>query len=181
MFVLTIEIDVLRVQELLCDLALKDHLTGAPNRRAILEHAERQFQLSKRTREPFTIAIIDLDFFKKINDTYGHDIGDEVLKIFANALNGSIRNQDRFGRYGGEEWLLVLTNTPVEDVQIIFDRVSDGLKTIELPDVPEDFKVTFSLGATQLQRSDISLNTIIKRADENLYKAKESGRNKFVI
>lgn len=163
------------------EMALKDHLTGSPNRRAILEFAERQYQLSKRNRTPLTIAIIDIDFFKAINDNFGHDVGDDVLKAFSAALNSSIRNQDRFGRYGGEEWLLVLTNTTVEDVNLIFERVTKNLNAIELSSIPSDYKITFSLGATQVDKKDVNLNKAINRADENLYKAKESGRNKAIF
>ncbi len=163
------------------EMALKDHLTGSPNRRAILEFAERQFQISKRNRSPLTIAIIDVDFFKAINDNFGHDVGDDVLKAFSTALSSSIRNQDRFGRYGGEEWLLVLTNTTVDDVKLIFDRVTKNLNAIELSNIPSDYKITFSLGATQVDIKDANLNKAINRADENLYKAKETGRNKAVF
>jgi len=163
------------------EMALKDHLTGAPNRRAILEFAERQYQLSKRNRTPLTVAIIDLDFFKSINDNYGHDVGDEVLKAFSTAISSSIRSQDQFGRYGGEEWLLVLTNTPVEDVSIIFERITKNLSSIEVDSLPADLKITFSLGAAQVDKKDTTVNKTINRADTNLYQAKESGRNKAIF
>ncbi|MUH72221.1 diguanylate cyclase [Psychrosphaera haliotis] len=163
------------------EMALKDHLTGAPNRRAILEFAERQYQLSKRNRTPLTVAIIDLDFFKSINDNYGHDVGDEVLKAFSTAISSSIRSQDQFGRYGGEEWLLVLTNTPVEDVSIIFERITKNLSSIEVDSLPAGLKITFSLGAAQVDKKDTTVNKTINRADTNLYQAKESGRNKAIF
>lgn len=163
------------------EMALKDHLTGAPNRRAILDFAQRQYQLSKRNRTPLTIAIIDLDFFKTINDNYGHDVGDEVLKVFADAINQSIRNQDQFGRYGGEEWLLVLTNTPVNDVQIIFDRITKSLSDSKIDHIPDDLDITFSLGAAEVEKLDTTVNKTINRADANLYKAKESGRNRAIF
>lgn len=162
-------------------MALKDHLTDAPNRRAILHFAERHFQLSRRNRQPYTLAIVDLDFFKKINDNFGHDAGDEVLIAVAKAIKSSIRTQDSFGRYGGEEWLLVLNNANKEDVQVIFERIKTSLAAIQIEQIPDDYKVTFSLGASQIQKGDISLNSVIKRADECLYKAKENGRDCFVI
>lgn len=162
-------------------MALKDHLTDAPNRRAILHFAERHFQLSRRNRQPFTLAILDLDFFKRINDSFGHDAGDEVLKAIAQAIKSSIRTQDSFGRYGGEEWLLVLNNANKEDVEVIFARIKENLASIRVDNIPDDYKITFSLGASQIQKGDMSLNSVIKRADECLYKAKEGGRDRYVI
>lgn len=161
-------------------MALKDHLTDAPNRRAILQFAERQFQITKRTKQPLTIAIIDLDYFKKINDNFGHEVGDAVLVAYAKAIKSSIRSQDMFGRYGGEEWLVVLTNTDLEDIKTIFERIKTNVSQIEIDNIEEDFAMTFSLGASQVESSDGSINEVIKRADECLYKAKEGGRNQFV-
>ena len=85
-----------------------------------------------------------------------------------------------FGRYGGEEWLVVLTNTDLEDIKTIFERIKTNVSQIEIDNIEEDFAMTFSLGASQVESSDGSINEVIKRADECLYKAKEGGRNQFV-
>ncbi|NQZ80014.1 MAG: GGDEF domain-containing protein [Colwellia sp.] len=161
-------------------MALRDELTGAPNRRAIITIAERRFKQCFEERTMLTIAMLDIDYFKNFNDSYGHDVGDKVLKIFSNACQTSLRNHDRYGRYGGEEWLLVLLDAKESDITVIFNRLRARLKEAMLAE-GQDMPLTFSLGATQLTKGDNNLNQLIKRADENVYKAKNNGRDQCIV
>lgn len=161
-------------------MALRDHLTSSPNRRAILQYAKERFLEAQSTQMELSVGIIDLDHFKKVNDTYGHDTGDEVLKSFAVACNKVIRKQDRFGRYGGEEWLLVLSDTNKDNIQIIFERLHTELNNSKIIGLPQDENITFSMGIAQYNyQQDKSLQSLINRADECLYQAKSAGRNQL--
>ena len=163
-------------------MALNDHLTNSPNRRAILEYAELRFQESIRTQQTLTIGIIDIDNFKKLNDKYGHKVGDDVLVAFATACKNTIRQYDKFGRYGGEEWLFVFANTTPAEISAIFTRIRDELHKI-IQQRQHDFSnVTFSMGvATYHQDTDKTLHNLINRADQNLYKAKALGKDQIVF
>lgn len=162
-------------------LAYKDVLTNSPNRRAILEFARCRYEQVRQSQGSMLIVMIDLDNFKKINDTYGHQVGDDVLQAFADACRASLRKQDRFGRYGGEEWLLVITDSLFEDAQNIFTRLRHNLNSASIPDIPENELITFSMGVSQLKTGDnVEFNALISIADESLYEAKESGKDRFV-
>jgi len=161
-------------------MALRDELTGAPNRRAIIAIAERRFKQCFEEGTMLTIAMLDIDNFKSFNDSYGHDVGDKVLKIFSDACQISLRSHDRYGRYGGEEWLLVLLDAQENDIAVVFNRLRERLKEAMLAE-GQEMPLTFSLGATQLIETDNNLKQLIKRADENLYKAKNNGRDQFVV
>lgn len=162
-------------------LALRDELTKAPNRRAILERAKTHFERFREDHYSLTIAILDIDNFKQFNDKYGHDIGDEVLKVMAQACHSTLRSQDSYGRYGGEEWLLVMVDAKLHDIQSVFERLSNFLRQANVQGLPNDIVITFSLGAAQAKLEDKDLQAVIKRADEKLYQAKEQGRNQFVV
>ena len=161
-------------------LALTDELTGAPNRRNILEYARKQLKSAKETNNSFVLAIIDLDFFKRINDSYGHDIGDKVLiKFFKNAKN-TLRSVDRIGRYGGEEWLVVLPGQTVEQVSFVFQRIKKSVAESAIKGLPTEHNVTFSMGAAEFKPDQDSLEKLLRLADDALYQAKENGRNQLV-
>lgn len=162
-------------------MALKDELTGASNRRAILAIANQLFENHLANADNIIIAILDIDDFKLVNDNFGHDIGDQVLKHFSNICSASLRAHDSYGRYGGEEWLFVMRNAQEADVNIIFNRLRAKLQTIELEKLLAGSSLTFSLGATQVKDSDPTLNQVIKRADDNLYQAKNSGKDQYKI
>jgi len=159
-------------------MSLKDHLTDSPNRRAILEKAQAIWVTASTNHTELFIAIVDLDLFKKINDVYGHDIGDEVLKSFALSCKKCFRKNDHFGRYGGEEWLFVMENNEQQEIEQIFQRLHIELNSRKISGLPIDKAITFSVGVTKLSASTSkSLKLLISKADENLYKAKENGRN----
>lgn len=162
-------------------MALRDHLTNAPNRRAILQYAKERFAEASETNMNFTLALVDLDHFKQFNDKYGHDVGDEVLKCFAVSCAHVLRKQDRYGRYGGEEWLLVLGDTDKDEVIQIFSRLKARLSKVTIEGVPDTLAILFSMGVAQYDPSaDKNVQDMIRRADGNLYKAKDSGRDRVV-
>lgn len=163
------------------ELALKDHLTDSPNRRAILKYAENIFETELENGAMLSIAIIDIDYFKKINDAYGHDVGDNVLQAFATAFRNSIREQDRFGRYGGEEWLLVLSDSHAKIIEKLFKRIRKKLNDTDIDGFPSDKLITFSMGVAEYNPElDKKINDVINRADKKLYQAKEQGRDQFI-
>ncbi|MBU2880585.1 GGDEF domain-containing protein [Psychrosphaera sp. B3R10] len=162
-------------------MALRDHLTNAPNRRAVLQYAKERFSEARQTNMNFTIALVDLDHFKTFNDQYGHDVGDEVLKSFSNACASALRKQDRYGRYGGEEWLLVLGDTDKNEVTQIFNRLKANLEKISINGVEKPLTVLFSMGVAQYDPdTDKNVQDMIRRADSNLYEAKGMGRDRVI-
>jgi len=162
------------------DLSMHDHLTGIFNRRAVLERLSHE--LSRALREDYTIslAMMDIDFFKKVNDTYGHSAGDDVLKEFVSRVNGVVRPYDILGRYGGEEFLLILIKTSLPPAKSIFERVRCSMEAEPFNAEDNAIKVTVSMGAAQWKKGEKS-EDLIKRADEALYRAKESGRNSVAL
>ncbi len=162
-------------------MALRDQLTGVPNRRAILRYAEEELKLSKATKTPLLIAILDIDLFKNINDQYGHSVGDEVLKNFATACKNGIRETDMFGRYGGEEWLLIMPGSSESSVKPTFERINSLLKINENEQKEYKIKIQFSMGASLMSNKLNTIKKIIAAADKNLYQAKENGRNQFIV
>lgn len=161
-------------------ISLRDDLTKAPNRRSILAMSKEALEDSN-----VTIAIVDLDYFKRVNDRFGHDTGDEVLIAFANAARLSLREGDQFGRYGGEEWLLIIKSVEEQGVRQVFDRLKTTFQRLckeqDLGKLPKDWESTFSAGAIHCVGGDNNLNAVIKRADELLYKAKNNGRDQIII
>ncbi|MDY6822470.1 MAG: GGDEF domain-containing protein [Thermodesulfobacteriota bacterium] len=160
-------------------LASHDALTDVYNRREIFEILEREKAFSDRSGYPFSLCILDLDNFKIINDTYGHQAGDAVLKSFARVLKENIRSEDYVGRYGGEEFLVVFVNFEYRDNST--SRVQRLLKVtnqIKFPDISESLDVTVSIGVAAYQPEE-SIDDIILRADEALYRAKANGKNRI--
>lgn len=163
-------------------LALVDHLTNAPNRRAILEYATLHFDKARLKNGCLAICILDLDRFKDINDNFGHDSGDAVLKIFAEKCKGSLRGNDSFGRYGGEEWLMVLEESSPQNIVQIFERLRALLNHSQIKGLKKDYSLTFSMGvAIYDPKLDNNVSDLIKRADKAVYEAKNSGRDKIVF
>ncbi len=154
--------------------AFYDNLTGVYNRNKFDELFENELNRVKRYHNPTSIMILDIDHFKKFNDTYGHLIGDEVLVLLANTIRNNIRNTDVFARWGGEEFVLLLTETTGKTACNIADNLR---KKIENAHHSKAGKITASFGVTQLNASD-TMESAFKRCDEALYKAKASGRNR---
>ncbi len=157
-------------------LANTDGLTQVLNRRAIQLFAKQVADRSKQLRQPFVVALADIDHFKAINDTYGHDAGDIVLTEFARRTNALIRQQDRLGRWGGEEWLIIMTNTRLDAVDGLFTRMQQEIREITAGE--HKLTVTFSMGAVA-GSGEQSVEALVQAADELLYQAKHSGRNRL--
>jgi len=163
--------------EIIREMAIRDELTGLYNRRHVLELLEYEKNRSSRGGGLFCLAMLDIDHFKNVNDTHGHLTGDTVLRAVATMINKTLRNTEFCGRYGGEEFLIVLAQTDIKGALIGAERVRTNIENILFPDIGSDFKVTVSIGLSEYQiREDI--DKIIARADEALYRAKNGGRNR---
>jgi diguanylate cyclase (GGDEF)-like protein len=161
------------------ELAELDELTGSFNRRCIMRMLDDEISRALRTKAPCSIALIDLDWFKRINDTYGHPTGDEVLKTFAITVFANIRDIDRFGRFGGEEFLLVLPDTPDYTAARILDRLRAIIADLDWSAFSPGMRATVSAGVATL-RPDETPDSFLARADCALYAAKARGRNRIV-
>ena len=160
------------------ELAELDELTGSFNRRCIMRMLEDEIARAHRTRTPFSVALIDLDWFKRINDAYGHPTGDEVLRTFAITVFANIRSIDRFGRYGGEEFLLILPDTPHEVAARILDRQREIIAELDWSAFSSGLRVTISAGVATLNPNEAP-DALLARADSALYAAKARGRNRI--
>jgi diguanylate cyclase (GGDEF)-like protein len=161
-------------------LSLEDPLTGVGNRRAMeveLKHSQAQ---SERLQNSYALAILDIDFFKKFNDSYGHQAGDEALRTVAQTAKGALREADRFFRYGGEEFLILMPSTCSEEAMVCAERIRESIEHLGLENKNTDRGIlTVSLGLVASIGGD--WEEMIKKADKALYKAKASGRNATVI
>jgi len=167
---------------LLKELALTDALTTLPNRRAIEDWATRQLSGAARYGFSFWVALADLDHFKTVNDTYGHDAGDNVLKTFSEILKSNSRQSDICGRIGGEEFLLVLTHTTEENATRVIDRVRTELETTQFNFDGNSLKVTASFGLAGFVGTRApDFNRLVAQADAALYSAKRQGRNRLEL
>ncbi|HEV3501494.1 MAG TPA: GGDEF domain-containing protein [Bradyrhizobium sp.] len=160
------------------ELAELDELTGSFNRRCIMRMLDDEIARAQRVNTPCSIALIDLDWFKRINDGYGHPTGDEVLRTFAITVFANIRNIDKFGRYGGEEFLLLLPDTPGDSAARTLDRLREIIADLDWSAFSPGMRVTISAGVATLRR-DESPDTFLARADSALYAAKARGRNRI--
>jgi diguanylate cyclase (GGDEF)-like protein len=166
--------------DLINELATRDDLTGTHNRRYLLELIESECHRRKRSGRPFCVCLLDIDFFKRINDTYGHSAGDTVLREFALAVQRHIRVSDSFGRYGGEEFLLMLPETSLDEATMLAERIRVCIEGLRFPEVAAELFLSVSTGIAQFN-ADESIDRTIARADEALYRAKSNGRNRVVV
>jgi diguanylate cyclase (GGDEF)-like protein len=160
------------------ELAELDELTGSFNRRCIMRMLDDEIARAHRTKAPFSVALIDLDWFKRVNDAYGHPTGDEVLRTFAITIFANIRNIDRFGRYGGEEFLLILPDTPHDAAARILDRQREIIAELDWSAFSPGMHVTISAGVATLVPGEAP-DALLARADSALYAAKARGRNRI--
>jgi diguanylate cyclase (GGDEF)-like protein len=159
------------------DQALRDPLTGLGNRVALDNSLEYQWQMAQRYGQDLGVLMIDIDFFKKINDSYGHNIGDDVIKHVAESIKVTTRKTDMVFRYGGEEFLVLLNKTTILGSSIIAERIRENIENLNLVGAKGQLiKVTASLGGTHLKAGS-SKTKLVQEADEALYLAKEQGRN----
>ncbi|MBN2752013.1 MAG: GGDEF domain-containing protein [Rhodospirillaceae bacterium] len=162
-------------------MATSDALTGCCNRRHLLSILHREFQVGQRNGVPLTFAMLDVDRFKHINDTFGHPAGDSVLQALATTCNKGIRNSDSFGRLGGEEFGFILPATTTTDAERILSRIREDIEHTKV-NVPHSLiNVTVSIGITALSNDDPDEQALMSRADTALYAAKAAGRNRISI
>ncbi len=159
--------------------ATHDLLTGLPNRAAYLERSDQEFQRWQRYGNPLSIAIADIDSFKRINDTYGHSAGDKVLQVIAKVLNKRIRKTDFIARFGGEEFVMLMPETDVQAGVKMLEKVRETIAGCPFHFKGEDVQITSSFGVAEFSEGD-TVDAVLERADKALYKAKEQGRNKVV-
>ncbi|MGM0787528.1 MAG: GGDEF domain-containing protein [Thermodesulfobacteriota bacterium] len=156
-----------------------DDLTGVCNRRRLFDVLSEESSRYNRGREPFSVCIIDIDHFKHVNDTWGHAAGDEILKAIAGSICENIRVIDTFGRYGGEEFLLVMPYTPVQGASIKAERIRQQVENMDFSDTAPGLRITISAGVAEYQAQEDVDQTLL-RADNALYEAKHTGRNRVV-
>ncbi|QND71872.1 sensor domain-containing diguanylate cyclase [Tardiphaga robiniae] len=161
------------------ELAQLDELTGALNRRYIMKCLNDEIAKAQRNATTCCIAIIDLDHFKKINDHFGHPVGDEVLRAFAISVFANIRTIDRFGRQGGEEFLLILPDTDIDLAIQTLDRLRGLITELNWSAIAQDLTLTISAGISAIRPNDTP-EDILARADLALYRAKDTGRDRVV-
>jgi diguanylate cyclase (GGDEF)-like protein len=163
------------------ELATIDGLTGAFNRRAFLRFADLELAAARRYRRPYTMMMIDADHFKKVNDVYGHDAGDAVLKALSATLRKQLRDVDLFGRLGGEEFAVALPQTPGEGARQVAERIRLALAALEVPAGRERLRFTVSIGVAAFPDCGDDVGTLLKSADQALYAAKQGGRNRVIM
>ena len=168
--------------QLSLEMAITDQLTGLHNRRYMSRHLDNLVETAKKTAKPIAFVIMDIDYFKAVNDTYGHDIGDEVLKEFASRISANVRGIDLACRYGGEEFVVVMPDTDVAFAMQVSERLRKGIETTPFPISrdPKALKLTISIGIAGSEGAGDSAGALLHRADQALYRAKRTGRNKVV-
>ncbi len=162
-------------------LVLTDPLTGVASRRALFAFAEQEFERVKRYPSLLSLLIVDIDRFKSINDTYGHDIGDDVLIVTANAIDRCLRKVDRVGRFGGEEFVVILPETDLEGALMVAERIRVAIASQSFEVENQSFAVTASIGVSTYQSEDRTLDEVLNRADRALYQAKGEGRDRVIF
>ena len=161
----------------LAEIARTDPLTGALNRKGLADELMRIVRLGEGQTFPMTLVFIDIDHFKRINDTHGHDTGDQVIRGLAQLVRSAVQRDDLFARWGGEEFLLVFRDTPGDKGRVIAERLRERIASATWP---EGLHVTCSFGVAEWHRGE-DLNDGIKRADEAMYRAKQDGRDRVEI
>ena len=163
------------------ELAARDSLTGLHNRRAWTEQAEAAFARSHRHERPLAVALLDLDHFKAVNDTWGHAAGDAVLKTVAEACTAVVRTGDVVGRLGGEELGVVLPETPLKGASTLAVRLCHAIRSLRVPGPAGPLQVTVSIGVAERSAADTDLPALLARADAALYRAKRAGRDRVEV
>lgn len=170
-----------RANEQLAKLSMTDRLTGLLNRGTWENLVDAEFERYRRYGHATTLIMFDIDHFKPVNDTYGHLAGDEVIRHTAQVTRNGVRQSDSAGRYGGEEFGIILPETDAENARVICERIRETIEQSTVNTTAGDIRYTISMGVAQLTDEPENYMQWMQKADEALYKAKESGRNKVVI
>ncbi|MCP4264751.1 MAG: diguanylate cyclase [Candidatus Brocadiaceae bacterium] len=169
--------DLIILQEKLRVQATVDELTGLLNRRSYIERTEIAFSMSLRHKQPLSLLMMDIDNFKKINDKYGHLVGDIMLKAFSSCVSRSIRSEDILARVGGEEFIVAMGNSPIDAALLLAERIRLEIESLLIDTSGHKIRMTVSIGVSSIKSEDRSLEQLQHRCDKALYKAKNSGRN----
>ena len=161
-------------------LMLKDSLTGLLNHSRVLEQLDHELRRAARLNQPLSVAMIDIDHFKSVNDTWGHPVGDSVILTLARLLRERLRVSDVVGRYGGEEFMVVMPEAALEDARRVIDSLRESFARISHRVGDKDFTVSFSAGVAQITPQCVD-RSLMEKADQALYQAKHSGRNRVCI
>jgi two-component system cell cycle response regulator len=168
--------------QLSLEMAITDQLTGLHNRRYMSRHLDNLLAQARKSGKSLSFFIMDIDFFKLVNDTHGHDIGDEVLREFARRIAANVRGIDLACRYGGEEFVVVMPDTDIAYAYTVAERLRKSIETtpIEISRAPGKLTITISIGIAQSENDSDSAEDLLYRADQALYRAKKNGRNRVV-
>ncbi len=161
-------------------LAITDYLTNLYNRRFFMQRGDEEFKRAQRNQQPLSLLMLDIDEFKNVNDTFGHETGDLVLKQVSATLKASLREIDILGRIGGEEFAILLPNTTLEEATILAERVRQTLEKSLFETPGQDLSVTICIGVSMLKDGMSSIDSLMRNADAALYHAKHGGRNRVV-
>ncbi len=178
---LAMQLQVVEQMEDLAQMARTDVLTGAGNRRLLYEETATIWDSWQQDQQPFSYLTMDIDYFKQINDTYGHDVGDDVLLAFVQRAKGHLRKGDILIRTGGEEFGIVMMGTTLEQATGIAKRLCDTMGATPFAVTGMELSVTASFGLTEVHPDDLNLTDMLKRADLALYQAKTGGRDQVVV
>ena len=169
-----------RLYEQAVYMSITDALTELFNRRKFFKLAGLEFERSRRYQTPFSVITLDIDWFKKINDTYGHDTGDQALREVSRRLRSGVRSVDVVARIGGEEFAILLPETSLEEARQVAERLRAGFANAPVEWQGQQVPITASFGVTAMDENCADLEMMMKRADQALYRAKEGGRNQVV-
>jgi len=172
-------LDILELFQQTRDMANKDFLTGSYNRRYFYDSGQAIFSKARRDKRDLCVAMFDIDKFKNINDTYGHDVGDVAIKEIAKILNANLRESDLLARFGGEEFCVLLENISIDDSERLFEKIRLAFEVNVLETFTHTIQYTVSIGVCYGMEDD--LDAMIKKADEGLYFCKNNGRNQVAI
>lgn len=165
--------------QLLREMSITDHLTRLYNRRHLMDVLERELQRARRKMCPLSLAILDIDHFKKVNDAYGHQHGDEVLAAVADLVRKELRDYDIPARYGGEEFMIILPDTPLNEAFAVAERIRGEVAALTYGGGLHGLRITASFGVAGLPARNVnSVESLIREADKALYRAKQGGRNR---
>jgi len=167
-----------RLEVELENCAYTDELTGIDNRRRFFEKGQEEYARAQRYERPLTTMMLDLDHFKRVNDTHGHAAGDAVIREVSRRIASRLREQDLFGRYGGEEFSILLIEVGAQRAELVARRLCRAIAEAPVDTGAGPLEITISIGVAELARTDTSLAQVLARADEALYQAKAGGRNR---
>lgn len=170
-----------KLEEELTKRATTDFLTGLDNRLAFMQKAEEEFKRAARYKSNFALLMIDVDKFKEVNDTYGHIVGDRVLKNVAQVCKKALRESDIIGRIGGEEFAVLLLESNLNTALVAAQRIREKVQDLVIESDEEKIQVTISIGIGIMENGDRSFDEVFKRADDALYEAKRTGRNRICM